>query len=374
MNRVFVTASSLVCALGRTPAESVSAIFDGDIKKSKKQCDPRDTNIQKPYFAIDLPKPPRERFYEIIFSTVGALIESAPIEPDELADITLFLGSTSINLPIYEDNFVEGIPLFERLGYDVVARAIAEKFNIKADRYTINTACTSSINALMSAASMIKQGKIKKAVVVGLEVHNNLTVCGFETLQLLSRDSCRPFDADRDGIVLGEICSAVLLSDTRVSDDDFEYLGGANICDTSSVTGGDMSGEMAKICIQKALDNAKSSKDEIVCIKAHATGSVTNDIAEGRGIKAIFGDNYPVVCAFKPYIGHTLGGCGVGELALLMECAKRSTLPKTVGFENIDEEIGIAPITSDTPIKKGKFLLNHFGFGGNSTVVVVSNI
>lgn len=373
MNRVFIARGSLMCALGNTLEESVSAIFKGDIKKNKKPCDPRDTGIQKPYFEIDLPKPPKERFFEIIFSTMEAMIKNSALNEKELADIPLFVGSTSIDLPVYENNFTEGKPLFDKLGYDVVARAIAEKFGIKADRYTINTACTSSINALMSAASMIKQDKIKKAIVVGLEIYNDLTVCGFESLQLLSRDACRPFDADRDGIVLGEICSAVLLSSERTSNEDFEYLGGANICDTTSITGGDLSGNMARICIQKALQNAQVSTDDIVCIKAHATGSVANDIVEGRGIRAVFDDKIPDICAFKPYIGHTLGGCGVGELVLLMECAKHSMLPKVVGFKNIDEEIGISPITSEKDVPKGVFLLNHFGFGGNSTVVAVSN-
>jgi len=355
----------------------MEALIKKEINRTEKPCDPRDESVKKSYFGIDVQMPSHERFYRIIFDAVTQAKEDAGVSDEEFASLTLFVGSTSINLPIYEDSFAacaaNGEPYFEAVGYDIVAKKIADEFGIKAKRYTINTACTSSANAIISAASMIRQGKIKKALVVGLEIYNNLTLCGFEVLQLLTKSESKPFDKNRDGIALGELCSAVVLSNEKVRESDFEYLGSANICDTASVTGSDESGESARVCMQKALKAAGVQPSDITAVKAHATGSAINDLAEGRGLKALFGEKMPPICALKPYIGHTLGGCGIGELVLFVQCIGRAVLPSVPSFETMDEEIGFAPITCDTPVGNGVFLLNYFGFGGNSTAMVVSN-
>jgi len=348
-----------------------------EINKIQKSCDPRDESITRPYFAIDMQMHSEERFYHIVFDAVRQAKYDAGLGDEEFASLTLFVGSTSINIPIYEDSFAacatNGEPYLKTIGYDVVAKKIADEFGIKAKSYTINTACTSSANAFASAASMIRQGKIKKAIVVGLEIYNNLTLCGFEVLQLLTKNKSKPFDKNRDGIALGELCSVVVLSSEKLRCTDFEYLGGANICDTTSVTGGDESGELAMICMQKAIEFAGVQPSDVTAVKSHATGSSINDLAEGRGLKALFDKNIPPICALKPYIGHTLGGCGVGELVLFIGCVERGFLPPALGFENVDEDIGFAPITKDEGVEQGVFLLNYFGFGGNSTALVVSN-
>ncbi len=355
----------------------MDALVKKEINKIQKPCDPRDESVQRAYFGIDMQMPSHERFYRIIFDAVAEAKEDAGVGDEEFASLTIFVGSTSINLPIYEDSFAacaaNGKPYFEAVGYDIVAKKIADEFGIKAKRYTINTACTSSANALASAASMIRQGKIKKALVVGFEIYNNLTLCGFEVLQLLTKSESKPFDKNRDGIALGELCSAVVLSSEKVRKCDFEYLGSANICDTTSVTGGDESGESARVGMQKALEASGVQASDITAVKAHATGSAINDLAEGRGLKALFGEKMPPVCVLKPYIGHTLGGCGVGELVLFTECVERGVLPGAPGFETMDEEIGFVPIVKDESVDNGVFLLNYFGFGGNSTAIVVSN-
>lgn len=355
----------------------MEVLIKKEIRTTQKRCDPRDEGVTRAYFGIDVQLPSHEKFYRIIFDAIRQAKEDAGMSDEEFASLTLFVGSTSINLPIYEDSFAACAankePYFKAVGYDIVAQKIADEFGIKTKRYTINTACTSSANALASAASMIRLGKIKKALIVGFELYNNLTLCGFESLQLLTKGKIRPFDKNRDGIALGELCSAVVLSNEKVREGDFEYLGSANICDTTSVTGGDESGELARVCMQKALEAAGVQPSEITAVKAHATGSAINDLAEGRGLKALFGEKMPPICALKPYIGHTLGGCGIGELVLFTECIGSGVLPSAKGFETMDEEIGFAPIVADTPVGKGVFLLNYFGFGGNSTAIVVSN-
>jgi 3-oxoacyl-[acyl-carrier-protein] synthase-1 len=125
--------------------------------------------------------------------------------------------------------------------------------------------------------------------------------------------------------------------------------------------------------MREALNRAGVEPHQIDAVKAHATGSYHNDLTEGNGLNQVFIDQIPPVTGLKPFIGHTFGACGVIELILFTEAIKHGFLPATLGFEEIDNEINIEPISEPVSTQAGIFLLNYFGFGGNCVSLVVSN-
>ena len=150
-------------------------------------------------------------------------------------------------------------------------------------------------------------------------------------------------------------------------------LGGANLCDTYSVTSHDEEGTAVAETMHRALKRAGSIPEEIGAIKAHATGTENNDKTECAAMKLVFGQRIPAFTCLKPFIGHTVGACGVSELILLTESIKAGFIPATPGFREEDETLNLSPLTENRPAGEGIFMLNYFGFGGNCTTLILSN-
>jgi 3-oxoacyl-(acyl-carrier-protein) synthase len=209
--------------------------------------------------------------------------------------------------------------------------------------------------------------------VVGYDLFSNVGFCGFEAMKLISPLPYRPFDKNRQGVIMGEGCGAVVLDGKSKNLRSFRCLGGANACDTHSVTTHDPLGGPIADVMRRALQQAGIVPEEIAAVKAHATGSYHNDLTECNGLRQVFTKRMPPVTGLKPFVGHTVGACGVIELILFTEAVGSGFVPGTLGFEVPDEELGLIPLTSPLPIGAGNFLLNYFGFGGNCVSLVISN-
>jgi 3-oxoacyl-(acyl-carrier-protein) synthase len=209
--------------------------------------------------------------------------------------------------------------------------------------------------------------------VVGYDLYNNLGFYGFEGLKAIASSEYRPFDSGRDGLILGEACGAVVLEGQKRKDSDFICLGGANLCDTYSVTSHDEEGTAVAETMNRALKRAGVDPGEICAVKAHATGTENNDRTECAAMRLVFGHRIPPVTCVKPFIGHTVGACGASELILLTESIKAGFIPATPGFRERDEALNLTPLTENRPTGKGIFMLNYFGFGGNCTTLILSN-
>jgi 3-oxoacyl-(acyl-carrier-protein) synthase len=220
---------------------------------------------------------------------------------------------------------------------------------------------------------MIAGGEIDRAIVIGYDLFSNIGFCGFEAMKLIAPLPYRPFDKNRQGVVMGEGCGAVILDGKSVAESDFCFLGGANGCDTYSVTTHDPQGAAIANVMRQALAHARVDPGDIDAVKAHATGSYHNDLTECNGLKQVFKGRMPPVTGLKPFVGHTVGACGVIELILFSEAVSAGFVPATLGFEVPDEELGLTPLVRPLDIGAGTFLLNFFGFGGNCVSLVISN-
>ena len=379
-DRIYIRGKAVNCALGDDIERVVASIKAGQVQVTDVPLSLTDSNYSRQYFLLppidsDHPQSRETYYYDVLFNTIEKAIANADLKPHEIRELSVFFGSTSNDIPIYEDTYKTSRQVLSQTssGYGNIANEIAHRFKIKAGCYTFTTACTSSANGIIFAADMIAQGFIKRALVVGYDLFSNLGFYGFESLKLISPSPCKPFDKNREGIVIGEGCGALILDTKNSTPKDFYYMGGANICDTYSVTTHNPEGDQIAAAIREALACAGVESRQIDAVKAHATGSYHNDLTEGNGLNQVFNNHMPPITGLKPFIGHTVGACGVIELILFTEAVKYGFMPATLGFEEIDDAINIEPITRPVSIQTGIFLLNYFGFGGNCVSLVVSN-
>lgn len=286
----------------------------------------------------------------------------------------LFVGTSSSGIAGHERAYAEaaarGSDAYPIHSPDQskAARQLHAALACQGPHYTLSTACSSAANALLYASLALRDGRLDEALVVGIEEENRLSQQGFFSLMLATRDSCRPFDARRDGIVLGE-CAAALWLSTRQGEARWRVLGGASLCDAVHPTNPDA----AKIAatIHAALADAGIGSEAVTAVKAHGTGTRANDQAEALGLRRVFGERVPPFTSLKPAIGHTLGACGALETAAFLACLEAGCVPATRGFAETDPELGIAPLDRPLPWRGGIVLLNYFGFGGNNCSLVV---
>jgi 3-oxoacyl-(acyl-carrier-protein) synthase len=245
---------------------------------------------------------------------------------------------------------------------------LAGALGLRGPVVTINTACSSAANALLVGRDLVLRGAVRRALVLGIESLSAGAVGGFHSLLMLASDGCRPFDANRCGLQLGEASSAILI---EAGTGDVELLGGANRCDTFHVTRANPDGSGMAECMHAALQAAGVAASEIFAIKAHGTGSRENDAAEAAAMHRVFGDRLPPFTGLKRYLGHTLGACGAVETTALLGCLAHGFVPATFGFTTPDPELAVVPLTQHQDAAPGHYLLNYFGFGGNFSSLVV---
>jgi 3-oxoacyl-(acyl-carrier-protein) synthase len=236
-------------------------------------------------------------------------------------------------------------------------------------------ACVSSSHALVIAAKLLEQNKVKRVIIVGFEPLLNLTLHGFASLLLYDQEQCRPFCLLRSGMQIGEGAAAVILErgeSNRTCSARYRFAGGYLFNDTGSLTSAGVDGELVKSVIGQTMNKAGVSIEEIVAIKAHGTGTRDNDLSEGRGMVKLFGEKLPPVVSLKGAMGHSLGSAGAIETAVWLSCCEEGFVPRSFGFTQVDPEIGFAPSQLNTTAVPGAYLFTFFGFGGTCTSYIIT--
>lgn len=318
---------------------------------------------------------PVDKLERLIEAAVTDALTEAGLDDEALSRTGIFVGSSSMDVgsseALYVRDLAEGRDDFalRRSGYGNIAAFTAQRFGLQGDQFTFNTACSAGANALIYAARLLQAGRLAHALVLGVETLNRISLQGFDSLLLSSATGLRPFDRERDGLVLGEGVGAVLLA-REAGGIPLSLCGGANLCDTSSAT--NSSPESIARVMDLALADAGVALPDILAVKAHGTGTPSNDAAEALGMRAFFGERVPPFTSLKSCLGHTLGGCGVLETLAFGACLEAGLVPATAGFENEDEALGLSPLRDarEAP-ERGDYLLNYFGFGGNNASLVL---
>jgi len=286
----------------------------------------------------------------------------------------VFVGSSSFTVGQEESRLKAGgagnpAVVLGTVGLGKLSHYLKRNFDLGGPDYAYSTACTSSANALLAAHQMLAHSVIDHALVLGLELFSETTLLGFHGLGLLASESLLPFDDRRDGLVLGEAGTAVMLS-REPKQGSLRLCGGATGTDNQNLTSANVDGSTIAIVLRAALLNTQISKQDIVAIKANGTGSSMSDDAEARGLCRVF-EVLPPLVALKPAIGHTLGASGVTEFVLWNHCVEEGVLPANTGIAAGDTRSGVSLNQQPEAISDGYHLLNYFAFGGNNTVLVV---
>ncbi|MHB8453541.1 MAG: beta-ketoacyl synthase N-terminal-like domain-containing protein [Acidiferrobacterales bacterium] len=315
----------------------------------------------------------------VILETIEQALADAGLDnnPGTFSDCALVVGSSGF-LYAAEDEFRRrfeqtGQPSSPPLrGTGWMAARLSQRLAIGGPVFSLSTACSSSANALIVAANLIRRGRTRRALVVGTEGLSAISLNGFYSLMLLDPQGCRPFDRERRGLQLGEGAAALMLEAADGGRGSATRLcGGANLCDIHHVTSASPDGSAMHLVMSQALAASGTKAHDIVAIKAHGTGSADNDTAEAAAMRALYAGTPPPFTAIKRYIGHTLGACGAMETAALIGCLRAGFLPPTAGFSEPDPALGVTPLNQAIPAQPGHYLLNFFGFGGNYASVVI---
>jgi 3-oxoacyl-[acyl-carrier-protein] synthase II len=254
---------------------------------------------------------------------------------------------------------------------------IADEFGLFGPSMAVATACSSGALAIATAAEMIFAGEADVMLAGGADSLSRMTWGGFHSLLLVDAAGCRPFDANRAGMSLGEGAAVLILES-----EEFASKRGAKIlarlsgwgasCDAHHATAPHPEGVGAVAAMQSALRRAGLEPSAIDYVNAHGTGTRDNDLAEAKALKAVFGNHVPPFSSTKQFFGHALAASGAIEAVVCVEALRHQELPSNPGFERIDSAIGLQPVTQLQSMPLTHVMSNSFGFGGNNAVLIFS--
>ena len=252
---------------------------------------------------------------------------------------------------------------------------IASHLNLEGFVTTISTACSSSANAIMLGARMIRAGKLKRVVVGGTDCLSKFTLNGFNSLMILSEGFCKAFDDSRQGLNLGEGAAYLVLEAEDVINGKpvlGRILGYGNANDAFHQTASSEKGQGAFSAIKKALEISGLSSKNIDYINAHGTATKNNDLSESNAILRIFGKEVPDFSSTKAFTGHTLAASGALEAVFGLMALQNDYIFPNLNFGIPMKETGLKPISVLKKKKLQHILSNSFGFGGNCTSLIFS--
>jgi len=257
---------------------------------------------------------------------------------------------------------------------------VADELGITDVITTISTACSSSANAIAYGARLIRNGQIDIAVAGGTDALSKFTLNGFNTLMILDKEFCRPFDEHRAGLNMGEGAGYLVLISEKVA----AVLGKAPYCklagytnsnDAFHQTASSPDGTGSYLAMTGALQKSGLDASDIDYINLHGTGTPNNDSSEGTAISRIFGPVYPPMSSTKSYTGHTLGASGGIEAVFSVLSIKYGIIYPNLRFETPMADL---PLIPQTKFLKGQkidhVMSNSFGFGGNCTTLIFSRV
>ena len=245
---------------------------------------------------------------------------------------------------------------------DYVRRALG----LEGPAMTVSTACSSSAKVFASAARYIEAGLVDAAVVGGVDSLCLTTMHGFTSLQLVSDEPCRPFDAARKGMSIGEAAGYALL---ERGSSGISLLGYGESSDAYHMSTPQPEGEGALGAMRQALSRAGLQPADIDYVNAHGTATPANDRAEDRALVRLFGSRLPV-SSTKGFTGHTLGAAGILEAIVCFLTLEHGFVPATLNSSAVEPGLESMILLENRPARVKRALSNSFGFGGSNCSLV----
>lgn len=311
-------------------------------------------------------------------------VSHAQLSPEDIASTrTAFISSSTVGGMCYTDDLyhdanMQGSPSEYVKNYEGSDHAlqIVRFYGMKGITDVVNTACSSSANAIALGARLLETGKVDRVIAGGSDCLAKFTVNGFNSLRILSEEPCKPFDTHREGLSLGEAAAYVVLERKADVSDPAKIqavFSGFGICNDAfhpSATSDDARGP--RMAMELALKRAKLSPENIQYINAHGTGTPNNDLTESFAFSKLF-KNVPAYSSTKSYVGHTLAAAGVLEAIYSILSIQNQEVYPSLRVEEPIPDFPFQPTLKYTPeVAITHVLSNSFGFGGNCTSLIFS--
>ena len=405
-NRVVVTGIGAVCPLGLDANATWEALtkgrsgidhitlFDASALETKiagevKGFEPLDYISRKDARHMD-------RFAQLAVAASRQAIEQADLKIDAINkdDIGTMIGSGIGGLTtlfkqtkILLDEGADRVNpfLIPMLMPNTAAAQVSIVLGVKGPNLCTTSACSSGSDAIGFAYETIKRGDAKVMITGGSEtIINPIGVSAFNAMKAISTRNnepqlaSRPFDAERDGFVIGEGAGILILENLAFAQERgvkilAEMTAYGASADAYHITAPLESGEGAALAVQRALDKAGIKANEIDYINAHGTSTPLNDKMETKAIKTVFGDyayNIPI-SSTKSMMGHLLGGAGAVEAAICIMVIRNGIIPPTINLTHPDPECDLDYVPNVArQAKVTTAMSNSFGFGGHNSVLV----
>ncbi len=368
MKDVFVIADNIITSLGYTTEENHQNVRDGrcGIKNNLEMSyngDPVYISQVDNGRLSELTEKYQIRNYTKFEQLAICSVKEALTHCD--VDITspktgLVISTTKGNIDLFEEDKRQKYEE-ERIHLWRSGEVISEFFNNPNTPVIISNACISGVLAVLQGFRLLRGGHFDHVVTVGADMVSTFVVAGFQSFLSLGTEPCRPFDARRNGLTLGEGASTIILSTNKEKAGDFKIklVEGASSDDANHISGPSRNGEGVFLAINKVLQG----RTDIDYISAHGTGTPYNDNMESHGF-ARAGLNHVPVNSFKGYVGHTLGAAGLVESVLGFCSMKTGELYPTYGFEEYGVEEKIYVLDKLEKKEVNQFLKTASGFGG----------
>lgn len=310
-------------------------------------------------------------------------LRDAALSPSDLRNVSFVSGTTVGGMDKSEQYYLDFLDSDNHKEYiathdcGACSQMIADHAGRFARVFTPSTACSSAANAIILGANLIRSGRADIVVAGGAECITKYHLNGFNSLMILDEKPCRPFDATRAGLNLGEGAAYVVLESEdsarrRGASPWCSLSGWGNACDAFHQTASSDNGEGAYLAMKQALEMAALAPCDIDYINAHGTGTPNNDASETVAMKRLFGSMVPAVSSTKSMTGHTTSASGAIEMVICMLALRHSFLPVNVNWANAMPD-GIIPVNElKQNIDLSHVLCNSFGFGGNDSSLLIS--
>jgi len=308
----------------------------------------------------------------------GDAISDAGLTPEMLgSDETGVVSASTVGGVCYTDQLYQdanalgdGSEYMQSYAASAHTNHLVAHFGIHGYADTINTACSSSANAIAQGYRLIQSGRLKRAIVGGVDSLAKYTVNGFNSLRILSDELCRPFDQKRKGLNLGEGAAYLVLEEASLAEGKKQYgsirgVGNSNDAYHASAISPEAAGVI--LAIERTLRSAGIGPEEVDCINTHGTGTENNDEMELLGMSKVFG-KLPPFSSTKSFTGHTLGAAGAIEAIYSLFSLNYNEVYPNLRFENPMTAQVQTPVTAYQRLEEVRYVLsNSFGFSGNCT-------
>jgi len=394
LSRIFITGMGLISALGDSVEENRLCLQEArtgisDIRYYKTayagklpaaEVRHRTEELNRNLFTK--PNESITRTSLLALHAAGEAIRDSGLTTEEILSAeTSLVGATTVGGmcltdELYHDALAKekGTPYLSSYDYASVTLAIQERYGVRGEIATINTACSSSANSIIYGARLMRHGFARRAIVGGAESLAKFTINGFNALNILSSKPCMPFDRDRSGLNLGEGAAFLVLEkeeDLKGKKVYAELSGFGNKNDAYHPSSNSPEGRGPYLSMVEALEKSGMGAGDIDYINAHGTGTENNDETESRAMMRLF-ENVPPFSSTKSFTGHTLGAAGAMEAVYSILSLIHQEVYPSVSFYHPIPETGLVPVLQFEKRKVRHVMSNSFGFGGNCSTLIFS--